>query len=96
MIKPERRLFRTEKGYYVESEAGEVRDCFPIQLNGSRVNMLNDLRRHHGFEIVMGRHDDLDLDYLISGRPDGRFTDDQVRQVNENFSDILGGPEEGS
>jgi hypothetical protein len=88
-MKPERRLFCVSHGEYSEDRNGITRDCFPIVIRGSREAVVADLRRDHGFSVVLARNTDFALDYLVAGDPNGKFTEAQVIKIGLMYGRMI-------
>lgn len=91
-MKPERHVFIREAGQYIESQLGSARDCYYIEPKRQGMTLHRiwmDLRRDHGPEVDVGRNLDLDLVYIISARPDGRFTPHQAGKIGKVYHGII-------
>jgi hypothetical protein len=80
---PELRVFKVEGGLVYEETVGTPRECFRVELTGGLTlhRLSQNLRRDHGPEVDVARNMDLDLDFIVSMRQDGKFTDNQVRKI---------------
>jgi hypothetical protein len=87
--KPERRPFSVSHGEYFEDQGGKLRDCYPIAIRGSRAAVVADLRRDHGFSVVLAHNSDFALDYLVAGNPDRRFTEAQVIKIGLVYGQMI-------
>jgi hypothetical protein len=95
VVKPERRQFSVSHGEYFEHKDGMTRDCFPIRVRGSRAQVVADLRRDHRFAVVLARSTVYDLDFLVAGEPDGRFTDAQVMKIALLYAPMIQAAQRG-
>jgi hypothetical protein len=91
-MKPERHAFAREAGNYIETEKGVVRDCFHIRPERKGMSLYKlwmELRRDLGPDVEVARNLDLDLAYIISARPDSKFTPDQIRKITFVYASII-------
>jgi hypothetical protein len=91
-MKPERRVFIREAGQYIESELGTARECYYIEPERQGMTLHRiwmDLRRDHGPDVDVGKNLELDLVYIISARPDGRFTPHQASKIGKVYRGII-------
>jgi hypothetical protein len=86
MIQPHRQMFAVEAGMMFKRAHGSLRECFFIAIPGSRGHFAEQLAEYFGQDVVLARNEKLGMDYMVSNRPNGKFTSGDLETVQALWS----------
>lgn len=81
MIQPHRQMFEVESGVMFSRRTGVARECFFIAIPGRRCELAQQVEATFGKTIVLARNEKLSMDYLVSNRPSGSFSSEDIEQI---------------